>query len=198
MPRPKQISDEELLKIALDCFLEHGPKVSTQIIADQAGLSQPALFKRFGTKEELFLQALSPPEHLPVVEWLDKSLDDGPFKPQLLTMLEKVWETLEWVFPQIQVIRDARLPNGITLSRYKVSPPVRMLSAIESYMDRAKQLGHIRKNVETKFIAQWIFGVLMGRLNIREALPPREQKKDHAFIKATAELLCAGLLRTEK
>lgn len=197
MPRPKQITDEELLKIALDCFLENGPNVSVQIIADRAGISQPAIFKRFGTKEELFLQALSPPEHLPVVDWINKYPDPGPFPQQLVEMLEQVWKTLKWVFPRIQVIRDARLPNGIALSRYKVSPPVRILSAIESYMDRAKQLGHIRKNVETKFIAQWIFGVLMGRLNIREALPPREQKKDHAFIKATAELLCAGLLRTE-
>jgi AcrR family transcriptional regulator len=42
--------------------MEHGYGVTGQVIADKVGLSQPALFKRFGTKQELFMQALSPPD----------------------------------------------------------------------------------------------------------------------------------------
>ena len=90
MVRPKQVTDEDLLKIALKCFLEHGPNVSAQIIADRAGLSQPVLFKRFGTKEELFLRAVAPPEHQPILDWLDASPSPGPFRPQVVQLLEKV------------------------------------------------------------------------------------------------------------
>ena len=36
MVRPKKISDEELLEIARDCFLQSGPQVSTQEIADRS------------------------------------------------------------------------------------------------------------------------------------------------------------------
>ena len=94
MVRPKQVSDEELLKIALKCFLEHGSEASAQIIADRVGLSQPALFKRFGTKEELFMRALAPPEHLPIIDWLEASPSPGPFRPQFVHLLEKVTEML--------------------------------------------------------------------------------------------------------
>jgi AcrR family transcriptional regulator len=112
MARPRQVTDEELLKIALGCFLEQGPNVSTQVIADRAGLSQPAVFKRFGTKEELFLQAIAPPEHLPVLDWIDASPSPGPIRPQLVQLIERVWETLSWVLPQVRLLREARFPRG--------------------------------------------------------------------------------------
>lgn len=123
MARPKQVTDEELLKIALKCFLEQGSSVSVQIIADRAGLSQPALFKRFGTKEELFLRALSPPERMPIIEWLEDSPSPGPFRPQLAELLEQVMEMLTWVLPQVQLLRDSRIPRKTVMSRYKTPPP---------------------------------------------------------------------------
>ena len=45
--RPRQFSDDELLQTARRCFLEHGPGVSTGLIAEELGVSQAALFKRF-------------------------------------------------------------------------------------------------------------------------------------------------------
>jgi len=58
MARPKTISDEDLLGIAREVFRRHGPGASTRKVAQAAGLSQAALFKRFGRKNELFLGAL--------------------------------------------------------------------------------------------------------------------------------------------
>lgn len=59
MARPKTISDTDLLGIARNVFRERGPNATTRDVAAAAGLSQAALFKRFKTKEELFLAALS-------------------------------------------------------------------------------------------------------------------------------------------
>ena len=58
MVRPRLFSDAEILQVARRCFLEHGPAVSTTVIASEVGLSQAALFKRFGTKQNLMLLAL--------------------------------------------------------------------------------------------------------------------------------------------
>ena len=60
MARPSSVSDEDILAAAKTAFLQHGPQVSPQVIADAVGLSQPALFKRFGTKTRLMFRALVP------------------------------------------------------------------------------------------------------------------------------------------
>lgn len=60
MPRPKTISDEEILTIARRCFQEHGHSISTREIAREVGISQSVLYQRFGGKEEMFFRAMMP------------------------------------------------------------------------------------------------------------------------------------------
>jgi AcrR family transcriptional regulator len=50
---------EEILVVALEEFGEHGLHgTSTDTIADKAGVSQPYLFRLFGTKKELYLESV--------------------------------------------------------------------------------------------------------------------------------------------
>ena len=50
---------EEILVAALQEFAEHGLHgTSTDTIAEQAGVSQPYLFRLFGTKKELYLESV--------------------------------------------------------------------------------------------------------------------------------------------
>jgi AcrR family transcriptional regulator len=50
---------EEILVVALEEFGEHGLRgTSTDTIADKAGVSQPYLFRLFGTKKELYLESV--------------------------------------------------------------------------------------------------------------------------------------------
>lgn len=42
--------------------IEHGPMVSLDLVAEQLGVTGPALLKRFGTRQNLFLKALQPDE----------------------------------------------------------------------------------------------------------------------------------------
>lgn len=65
MARPRQISDERLLEIARQVFLEHGAAASVDLVAERAGISAPAIFRRFGTKDRLFAEAMRPPEDIP-------------------------------------------------------------------------------------------------------------------------------------
>ncbi|MEZ6127616.1 MAG: TetR/AcrR family transcriptional regulator [Planctomycetaceae bacterium] len=60
MARPRTISDDQILQTARDCFLEHGPSVATDVIAERLGVSSQALFKRFHSKHELMLAAIAP------------------------------------------------------------------------------------------------------------------------------------------
>lgn len=50
---------EEILLVAMDEFGEHGlDGTSTDTIARKAGISQPYLFRLFGTKKELYLESV--------------------------------------------------------------------------------------------------------------------------------------------
>lgn len=60
MPRPKTISDADLLKVARRCFIEHGHTASTREIARAAGISQAVLYQRFGGKDAMFERAMTP------------------------------------------------------------------------------------------------------------------------------------------
>jgi AcrR family transcriptional regulator len=198
MARPKQMTDEELLKIALECFLEHGATVSAQVIADKAGISQPALFKRFGTKEELFLRAVAPPEHLPVIEWLDASPSPGPLRPQLVQLLEKVWEMLSWVLPRVQLLQEVRIPRETVMSRYKTPPPVQLIMSIEGFFKRAREQGRARHDLDPRFVAQWIFGALMGRNFLSKTMPQKISGDENTtFVGATEDLLWPGIKNDE-
>jgi AcrR family transcriptional regulator len=198
MARPKQMTDEELLKIALECFLEHGATVSAQVIADKAGISQPALFKRFGTKEELFLQALAPPERLLVIEWIDAAPSSEPLRPQLVQLLEKVWETLSWVLPQVRLLQEARIPREKVMARYKTPPPVQLIMSIEGFFKRARQQSQVRHDLDPRFVAQWIFGALMGRNFISKTMAQKTSDEENTtFVEATADLLWPGIKNDE-
>ena len=60
VPRPKTISDDDLLAVARQTFRERGHSASTRDVAAAAGISEAILYKRFGTKDELFRRAMMP------------------------------------------------------------------------------------------------------------------------------------------
>jgi len=75
MGRNKTIDDVDLLRIARDVFREHGHTAATRDVARAAGISQAVLYQRFGSKEELFLRAMTP-------EMPDLDALMGPYPPR--------------------------------------------------------------------------------------------------------------------
>lgn len=61
MPRPKTISDEDLLRACRAEFIDRGLQVSTKRLAQRAGISEGILFQRFRTKDELFFASMRMP-----------------------------------------------------------------------------------------------------------------------------------------
>jgi len=197
MARPKQVTDEELLQVALECFLEFGPQVSTQVIADRVGLSQPALFKRYGTKEELFLQAVAPPERLPAIEWLDASPTPRPLRPQIVEMLEKVSATIAWVLPRIQLLRSSGIPAATVMTRYETPPPISLIMSIAGFFECAQQQHRLHPGVTADFCADTVFGILTGRTFAQDITSQETASNHDLFIESCADLVCRGLLDNE-
>lgn len=61
MGRRKKIEDADLLATAREVFTERGFVGAAKEIAAKAGLSEAALFQRYGTRDKLFFAAMMPP-----------------------------------------------------------------------------------------------------------------------------------------
>lgn len=197
MVRPKQISDEEILETARACIMENGVGVAVQVIADRVGLSQPALFKRFGTKQALVMQALAPPERLPVLDWIESHPLEGPLLPQIEELLFKVWMTLKMLLPMIALIRTSSFDLETFFSRYETPPPVRLLRSIAEYLGRARENGQIRQDVDVAAAAQGLLGVLQGRVFFQFFIGIESNLDDDAYIRSVADIISRGLQMTE-
>ena len=49
--RPQQVTDKDILEVAQRVFLKDGYAAPVSAISNELNISQPALFKRFGTKK---------------------------------------------------------------------------------------------------------------------------------------------------
>ena len=202
-PRPRQISDEEILEGACECFLEHGPGVSTQVIAERLGISQAALFKRFNTKEELMISALMPPLTLPAFELLKHPPEETAFEPQLEEIIRAMWESLKIVFPRISILAMSGIPHRQISARVKKLPLLVLLEGMASWLSKAQSQGQIRKDGDPLIWAQTCIGALQGRAALRYILHSHFEKHaderyqdyadDEKFVRSVADLLWRGM-----
>jgi len=76
--RRKIIEDEQLLAKARDVFLREGIGVGSRQIAQEVGVSSSVLFQRFGSMEELFFAAMTPPTPDLAALLTEDDLDPSP------------------------------------------------------------------------------------------------------------------------
>lgn len=161
MARPRQMEDVDILRHARDVFLEHGPGASTQLVADACGLSQAALFKRFGTKRELLEKALLPPERPPILEALAAGPGPGPLHPQLEKLAWDVTMYFREVVPCMVMLSASGISPKLALRNFEVPPPIRMQQAMTMWFDAASD--RLQPDICTRSLATAFLGTLHVR-----------------------------------
>ena len=193
MARPRTKSDDEILQAARACFLESGPGVSTQTIADQVGLSQPALFKRFGSKQELLLRALMPPAEPAWLAQVRAGVDARPIQEQLVDIALAASRYFVEMTPAMMMLRASGIEPADLLNRYEVPPPARAMALLTQWFQQAIDAGRIRR-VQANELAVTFIGAIHGRCflqHIAGASLPSESIEDS--IRAHCEVLCLGM-----
>lgn len=137
MARPRQMTDEELLAHARQVFLEHGPSASTTLVAKACGVSQAALFKRFGDKQTLLLEALRPPARPPFLELVEAGPADGPLHPQLVAIGEAILGYLRQIVPCMTTLSAAGVSPDKLLEQYDPPPPVLVIASLTRWFHEA-------------------------------------------------------------
>ncbi|APZ95069.1 Bacterial regulatory proteins, tetR family [Fuerstiella marisgermanici] len=144
MARPRTISDELILETARECFFEHGPSVSTDLIAEQLGVSPQALFKRFNNKQELMLAAVAPTGQASWIPLVEAGPDDRSLDEQLTEILQVLADFFVDISRRMSVLRWSGLDPKKLLDRFDEPPPLVDIRVLAGWLSRAADKGLIR------------------------------------------------------
>ena len=195
--RPRRFTDAELLQVARRCFLEHGPAVSTAHIAEEAGVSQATLFKRFGTKDQLMLRALLPSANDALWEALHAPLDARSICEQLVEKGELLMGFLNRMQPCIAMLRAHSSVVIDEMAKQGTAPPVRALRAVQAFFDAAIAAGRMAPT-ETESLALAWLGALRTRAFWNHTMPSTEMRRsDTEYVRDLTTTLWRGLAPEE-
>jgi AcrR family transcriptional regulator len=160
--RPPIISNEKLLEVAREVFLELGIRATTLEVARRAGVAEGTLFHRFKSKEDLFRAAMQfdPDQALAFVEALPARAGRGDLRRTLLEFAEEFLRLcriavpvmmMSWSNPDSQLSQDRLSDKG---ERHK-----RAIRAITAFFDAEMRGGRIAA-LDPRVLARMLLGSL--------------------------------------
>jgi AcrR family transcriptional regulator len=190
MPRPKQVTDEQISLAARHVFREVGVNAPVSLVAKALGVTPAALFHRTGSREQLFIMALRPsrPEQFKLLKVMsDGPVDGTPVQLQLEEILTRLSAHLAVVSPNVFMMFAA----GMYRHRgTKANLPLRTRRHLAAWLERARRRGGWRFR-NAVVLAEALVGALEGRhlygyLHGRHFSVPGERRFVRALL---AELL---------
>ena len=143
MARPVSISNEQLLEAAREIFLREGYGASTSAIARAAGVSEGSLFKRFGSKDDLFHAALQIPR-LDLAASLQPRVGTGEVRTHLEYAALQLMAFFRELMPTVMTLWRKHAPNMKALWQGQEDPqPLRTLRDIVHYIEAERALGRV-------------------------------------------------------
>lgn len=197
MARPPKISNEEILAAARSHFLEQGMAASTLAIAEQAGISEASIFKRFKTKQALFVAAMGVLQKPKWAKALANQAPTADVKAELTEICEQMLAFYTEMIPRVlMMMTQGKRPD----SPLAVPPPIRDRKLLAEFLDRAVQAGHLRP-CNTQTVAQMIVGTLVStvmaqnmihKLSVPVSMPQVLQEPE-ALVQSLIESLWSGI-----
>lgn len=167
MSRPQTVSTEKIIYVARAHFIERGHSATLNAIAKDLGVSHSALLQRFGSKRQLLIQAMRPPEDF---SWSEAFLN-GPPKDldlafeQLSEVSVMLVNSLNELMPQIRVLQSA----GIALDEVfedQLPLPLIACKRLTEWIERGIERGLFRC-AEPAAVASTLVGAMFFRSRLK-------------------------------
>lgn len=155
----------EIVDAALRLMVERGPdRVTTQAIADAVGITQPALFRHFARKQDIWLA---------VLDWLVGQTAEGRWPQALGRSLPPLERLRALVATQLELIavtpavpallfsRELHVEND-DLRRGLAGLMACFLAHVRALLDEARQAGSLRQDVNVVDAAKLVVAVPAG------------------------------------
>lgn len=139
-------------------FKKHGFAATTSQIADEAGISEGSIFRRWSSKNELLIAALgvAAPAWFSTLDELATS--DQPVDEQLTMVAEQVLDFFGDHLPKMHAIFSC----GVNMKEkflQEDTPPVQGIRAFTKYFENLRRQGRIGRN-DPEIIARMFVGSL--------------------------------------
>jgi AcrR family transcriptional regulator len=156
------ISNERLLEVAREVFLELGIRATTLEVATRAGIAEGTIFHRFKSKDELFRAAMQfdPDQAIAFVESLPGFAGKGDLRATLVRFAEQFLELgriavpvmmMSWSNPANQQSSSFAAERG---QRFR-----RVVRAFSGFFAAEMELGRLRRN-DPEVLARMFLGAL--------------------------------------
>jgi AcrR family transcriptional regulator len=162
MPRPKQVSDEQITSAARKVFLQMGAQAPVALVAKALGVTPAALFHRTGSKERLFVMALRPSDasEFKLLKVMSDGPDDAvPVRRQLIEILTRLGAHLAVVSPNMFLLHAAGMLDP---QRRRVDLRVNTRRHLTAWLRRAQRHGDLHCR-DTAVMAEALVGPLEAR-----------------------------------
>lgn len=198
MARPRQFTNEEILRAAREVFLEHGPATSTQRVAQAVGVSQAVIFKRFRTKENLMIAALAPPAEPGWLGLVVSGPDPRPIPEQLCEIGSAALNFFHGVVPGLMTLKAAGIDPEALMRSYEEPPPLRVQRELGAWFDRARADARLAC-ADPRSLALHFMGALHVRAFIAHLLAGTKDSRadDEAYVRHLVDTLWQGVAPVE-
>jgi AcrR family transcriptional regulator len=198
MGRNPKITNDEILEAAREVFLDQGSGASTADIADRAGISEASIFKRFATKQDLFMAAIGITKTPTWVKKLESGTPNPEFKAELIEICGEILAFYQDVFPRVIMMMSPM--KLLLMSKQFIPPPIRDSHLLAGFLQRAIDLGYLRP-CDARTVAQALVGAVNNYAMTQTFInSPRsstfvqsEQLKPEEFVRSTIDILWAGI-----
>ena len=195
--RPKKTSDNELLAAVYQCLIRHGITSSTQFIANEVGVSQATLFKRFGTKENLIRCALlSPILGHEIFSIIQKHPTNASPTDQIEALSLSLLHFFEEMIPSMMMLRSSGY-DARDVWEGKNTPPIMMRKFLTVWVERLQELHQLR-DIPAESIALALLGAIQHRAMRKHILHDTTMTRtDEEYLSSIVEIFWNGIANGE-
>jgi len=168
MARPRKITTEQIIKAAQSVFLKKGFGASTNEIASEAGISEGSIFKRFATKEELFIAAMGMSKISSVTSFIESMTGQGDLKENLRQIGLEMIGFIRELLPKMMMVRSKGIPLPPMFMKPSTAPPVRIVKALTALLEKEIELERMHCS-HPQTVAMMFLGAVMQYVFLAQA-----------------------------
>ena len=194
MTRPTTITTTQILDAAREVFLEKGIQATTAEVARRAGVAEGSIFKRFHTKQELFIRAMQPTLQDPAfLRKLEQRVGKGELHENLVEFGGETLAFLRGILPLMMMSwsnRECGLPPHLAAPD---PPPVRALRRIAAYFAAEMALGRLRHQ-DPEILGRVFMGSLQNYVFFELLLKAHHETPmpEETYLRGLVELIWTG------
>ncbi|MBI4818502.1 MAG: hypothetical protein HY791_19705 [Deltaproteobacteria bacterium] len=192
MARPRQVTDEQILDATRAAVLEKGAQVSLDFVAQRLGVTSPALIKRYGTRQNLMLQALCPRE-VELDEVFAMPIDDRPFVDQLASLVGRLAAYFELALPRVMALKECGVSHELIRDRIRLPMPVRAVAATTRWLTERREASAIESDALETAATSIVGAVTLRAIEARLTEKRRTSRARTKFELELARLVARGL-----